>query len=93
MIKMNAEERKQNMNAGSDDILSPTDSKTGVKWILAETVKGFIYAFFGYLLGLCRLPFGATPIGIALLSASDRKVPYILAGVCISALFACSCRS
>ena len=87
MIKMNAEERKQNMNAGSDDILSPTDSKTGVKWILAETVKGFIYAFFGYLLGLCRLPFGATPFGIALLSASDRKVPYILAGVCISALF------
>lgn len=50
-----------------------------------EVFFGFLYAVWGYFLGGLSLPFGAMPFGIALLSASDRKVFYIYAGLCVAA--------
>lgn len=47
---------------------------------------GLLYALWGYLLGGCVLPFGATPFGFALLCASTRRVPYVYVGLCLSAL-------
>ncbi|MBQ9086642.1 MAG: SpoIIE family protein phosphatase [Clostridia bacterium] len=46
---------------------------------------GLLYALCGYWLGGAALPFSAHPFGIALLCASDRKVFYIYAGLCLGA--------
>ena len=46
---------------------------------------GLFYALCGYLFGGAALPFGAHPFGIALLCASDRKVFYLYAGLCLGA--------
>lgn len=54
--------------------------------VSARIFAGFLYAVFGYILGICRLPFGASPLGMAFLCAADRKVAYIFVGVCISSL-------
>ena len=47
---------------------------------------GGLYAVFGYLLGGCALPFGVYPLGVAWLCASERRVPYIFVGLCLSAM-------
>lgn len=54
--------------------------------LYVKIAMGFLYACFGYALGGCALPFGAMPFGIAFLCVSDRRVPYILAGLSLSAL-------
>ncbi len=46
-----------------------------------EAVRGFAYLLFAFFLGGAELPFGSYPLGLALLSGSDIKVPYIFAGV------------
>lgn len=48
---------------------------------------GLFYAVGGYILGGTLLPFHARPFGIALLGASNRRVPYIYAGLCLAAWF------
>lgn len=53
---------------------------------LKNAVFGGAFALWGYVLGGAALPFGATPFGVALLCAADRRVFYILAGLCVSAL-------
>lgn len=55
------------------------------KNIFLPFLFGMMYTVWGYLLGGAVLPFGAEPLGIALLCGSDRKVFYIYAGLCVSA--------
>ena len=65
-----------------------TSAKTkDVRAFLKQALLGTVWAIFGYLLGGAVLPFGARPFGIALLCGSDRRVFYILAGLCLSAWF------
>ncbi len=54
--------------------------------ILRHLLFGALYALWGYLLGTCALPFGAYPLGVAWLCAAERHVPYILIGLCLSAI-------
>jgi len=46
---------------------------------------GTLYASFGYFLGGAVLPYGAMPFGVAFLAASNRRVFYIYAGLCVFA--------
>ena len=48
---------------------------------------GSAYALLGYCIGNTALPFGATPFGIALLCAVDRRAIYTFAGLCVAAVF------
>jgi len=59
--------------------------KKGMSVFLTELLFGVMYALWGYLLGGAALPFGAKPLGIALLCSADRRVFYIFAGLCVSA--------
>lgn len=54
--------------------------------MLGVLARGAIFTFAGYLSGLCVLPFGARPFGIALLAAADRNAPFVLAGLVAAAL-------
>ena len=57
----------------------------GILVFLRQALLGTVWALFGYLLGGVTLPFGARPFGIALLCGSDRRIFYILAGLCLEA--------
>lgn len=46
-----------------------------------------LYAIAGYLSGICALPFGAYPFGIALLAAADRNAVFVYVGLVISCFF------
>ena len=48
---------------------------------------GLVYATVGYALGGTLLPFHARPFGIAFLCGTNRRTPYVYAGLCISAWF------
>lgn len=88
---MNADEREYGIGTVESEGNAFADVKKKKRGrasaVAREIFVGFLYAVFGYLLGICRLPFGARPFGMAFLCAADRKVPYIFAGVCLSALF------
>jgi len=47
---------------------------------------GMIYSLLSYALGLCTLPFGATPLGIGFLCGVDHYIPFVFAGVLVAAL-------
>ena len=47
---------------------------------LKNTCVGALYALCAYFLGGAILPYGAMPLGVAFLSASDRRVFYIYGG-------------
>lgn len=57
-----------------------------VREILYEIFIGMLYILWGYILGESTVFFGAKPFGIAFLCAADRKVAYLYAGLCVSAL-------
>ncbi len=50
-----------------------------------ESIGGIALGVAAYLLGSCRLLFGASPLGLALLCASPKKILWILAGLAASA--------
>ena len=55
----------------------------------SQTKEGLLCVAFGimaYLFGACRLPFGVSPLGIALLCASPSRILWIFVGLCASAL-------
>ncbi len=86
---MNVEGRKYNDIASqpnADESLGVLDKRQGERF-LTKMSMGFVYACIGYALGFLYLPFGASPFAMAFLCASNRRVPYIFAGVCLSALF------
>ena len=64
---------------------SDEKEKRGVSAFLTELMFGMMYALWGYLLGGAALPFGAKPLGIALLCSADRRVFFLFAGLCVSA--------
>lgn len=51
---------------------------------LIGIITGIAFGFAAYFLGQCELLFSTFPLGIALLCAADRHLPYILAGLCLS---------
>lgn len=61
--------------------------RTGTSTLPKALFFGAVYALWGYLAGGVALPFAAKPFGVALLCASDRRVLWILAGLCASAWF------
>ncbi len=88
---MNAEEREYDVSARESGETAEAEvgkerGKGRAAEVSAQIFAGFLYAVFGYLLGICPLPFGTSPLGMAFLCVANRKVPYIFAGVCLSAL-------
>lgn len=69
-----------------EDTPIPAKRRRSLRAIFLDFSLGMLYAVISALLTLCELPFGVTPLGVALLSATDRKLPYIAFGVCASAL-------
>ena len=83
----------------SEGVALPTDGREGrtkcprakvgegrATVIIRELFFGVLYAMGGYLLGACALPFSAYPLGVAFLCASERRVPYLFVGLCLSAM-------
>lgn len=54
--------------------------------LLRQTFFGIFLGLCGFLLGRCTLLFGARPLGIGLLCAATSGVPWIFAGLSLSAL-------
>lgn len=54
--------------------------------LIRAALPAALYGAAGYLSGLCALPFGAHPFGVALLAAADRRAVFVLAGLLLSAL-------
>ncbi len=52
---------------------------------LIGVISGIAFAIAAYFLGKCELLFSVFPLGVALLCAADRRVPWIYAGLCLSA--------
>ncbi len=52
---------------------------------LRESASGVGWALFAFLLGQAQLPFGASPLGLALLCAARGKILWLLGGLCASA--------
>ena len=88
---MNADERKEIGGAEGDafgvaeEVVDLKRERRGLGEMLKRITWGFLWSFFAYLLGLCELPFGAHPLGIALLCAADKKKQYIFVGLIVSA--------
>ncbi len=57
-----------------------------IRSIARRAGEGFFYIIISFLLGTAEIFFGATPFGVALLSASSRGVAYIFIGLCIAAI-------
>ena len=66
--------------------LSNENPKRSFASLFLDFSLGTLYAIIAALLSLCELPFGVAPLGLALLSATDRKLPYVALGVTASAL-------
>ena len=62
-----------------------TDAKRRAAAFLKSALSGTVYAICAYFLGAAALPYGAMPLGVAFMSASDRRVFYIYAGLMLSA--------
>jgi len=52
---------------------------------LLGIIAGIALGIAAYFLGACEVLFSTFPLGIALVCASERRLPYILTGVCLSA--------
>lgn len=84
----NMDARKKQFGEESDvENAKRTDVKKRTVELLKNIFWGAIYALCGYFMGGAVLPFGALPFGVALLSASNRRVFYIYAGLCLSAWY------
>ena len=53
-----------------------------------DVICGMVCVAAAYFIGCCRLAFGTYPLGVALLCAAPRRIPYIFAGLVCSALAA-----
>ena len=52
---------------------------------LIGIIVGVAFGFCAYFMGKCNLLFSTFPLGIALLCAAERHLPFILIGLCLSA--------
>lgn len=60
--------------------------KRNAKRHALESISGIALGLCAYLLGSARLLFGTSPLGLALLCASPKKILWIFAGLSVSAL-------
>ncbi len=51
---------------------------------VSRFLRGLLFLGAAYLLGSCRFPFGALPLGISLLCASSSWIPYMYTGLLLS---------
>ncbi len=51
---------------------------------ISAFLHGLLFLGYAYLLGSCRFPFGALPLGISFLCASSLWTPYIYTGLMLS---------
>ena len=54
--------------------------------IIRGLLPAALCGFCGYLSGLCALPFGVYPFGVALLASADKNAPFVFIGLLISAI-------
>ncbi len=52
---------------------------------LLSMIAGVAFGLCAYFFGQCELLFATYPLGVALLCAANRHLPYILIGLCLSA--------
>ena len=62
-------------------------SREEVTATLKKVALGALWLLCAAMLGTAKLPFGAMPLGIALLCAASSKLAYIYAGLCVSSVF------
>ena len=60
--------------------------KRDARMHIKESAVGLVLGLCAYLLGSCRLLFGTSPLGLALLCATPKKILWIFAGLSLSAL-------
>ena len=81
--------KEKDINSEVIDDTAEKNKRVGAKNKIGTFVKntglGALYAFCAYFLGGAVLPYGAMPLGVAFLAASDRRVFYIYAGLLLSA--------
>lgn len=82
---MDVKKRSEAEALCDDEVLAAEKEKDKPVSFWRSAGGGLFYGLCGYLFGGAALPFGAHPFGIALLCASDRKVFYIYAGLCLGA--------
>ena len=58
--------------------------KDALRSAVRNVLLGILWTFISYLLGKAALPFGAMPLGVALLCSASSKVVYIYTGLCFS---------
>ena len=78
-------DKKEQILEGRSEPLQRREKETGAIPYLRDLFFGGLYTLWGYCLGGATLPFGAGPLGTALLCAANRRVPYVLAGLLVSA--------
>ena len=54
--------------------------------IIRGLIPAALCGFCGYLSGLCALPFGVYPFGVALLASANKNAPFVFIGLLISAI-------
>lgn len=67
-----------------DEKLKKEREKESVRNAIKNVILGTLWMFIAYLLGKAELPFGAMPLGVALLCSASSKVVYIYTGLCFS---------
>ena len=84
---MDAKEKDINSEITGDTAESAKEvgTKNKIGAFVKNTGLGALYALCAYFLGGAVLPYGAMPLGVAFLAASDRRVFYIYAGLLLSA--------
>lgn len=60
--------------------------KRDARMHIKESAAGLVLGLCAYLLGSCQLLFGTSPLGLALLCASPKKILWIFTGLSLSAL-------
>ena len=86
-----AAERASSSVEFSDEMLEDNEKKSkllendSVRRIIKNAIIGALWMFISFLIGKAELPFGAMPLGVALLCAASSKVIYIYTGLCFSA--------
>ena len=70
-----------------DKLRSEADTRvSSATKIIRGLLPAALYGLCGYLSGICALPFGAYPFGVALLASADKNAPFVFIGLLISAV-------
>lgn len=78
-------EAQKKQGSIKDFIIALLGDRTRANERLIGIFAGIGLGLAAYFLGKCELLFSTFPLGIALLCAADKHLPYILGGICLSA--------